>query len=348
MYMVAEPDMVINLFNLKETNGMFFYALDYMADLDEEISHIIVNKRNYGKFVKSVGNKKLKICGFWGYVYTLLTLFFTKSYIFCPTPHPVPFLRHQLVVLHDSFPFTQSKWAAFKKILFKCGVFFSSCDIGYINKTDSYHFVAANSSKRNKLLYLPNLIPSLDVGGQFRPLNCNLGNGSIHIGLFGSDSPKKRYSILFDSILAYQNSNPNLAKVCFYIYGHENLYSSKIINDYSTLNIQLVSSDDISLAQFIEKINVVVSVALTEGFGRPIAAAFRLGIPCFLLKTPVNDEFFQGACIYSDVDVLVDKLFKYFELNMIASIPVCNMGAINENHIAFELAKSEILLRGRL
>lgn len=333
--------MIVNLFNLKETNGMFFYALDYMKYLGDEVELIVLNKKSHKKFLKHVGHKDVYICGIAGYLCLLVKLLFIRRYLFCPTPHPVPFIRRQLVVVHDAYPFSCSKLGAIKKALFNFGAFISSCDIGYINKTESYSFVVNNSYSNNILIYAPNLIPDFDTEKRFK-LSYFLEEGPIHIGLFGSDSAKKNYDSLFDSIVKNYAQTQSLDKFKFLIYGHENPYSLFLIKQYPLLNIKIVSSDDVPLFQFMSDINAAVSVALSEGFGRPIAAAFGLGIPCYFLNTPVNNEFFHGANIYDHIDDLSCSLANIIQLDNFSE---SNSDAIRKNHEAFIYAADEILTR---
>jgi hypothetical protein len=70
----------------------------------------------------------------------------------------------------------------------------------------------------------------------------------------------------------------------------------------------LQESDRCSLDHFLDKIDVLVSVAELEGFGRPIAEALTAGVPCFLLKKAVFLEFFPTARFFENTVSLVNAL----------------------------------------
>jgi hypothetical protein len=114
------------------------------------------------------------------------------------------------------------------------------------------------------------------------------------IGLFGTDSPKKNYERLFLEIL--NNAPP--VPLSFRLYGQDNPYISRILADFPTLDIQVVSSDEIELEAFIRSVDILASAATREGFSRPMALALSLGVPCWAVEAPVFREFYGHAVTF--------------------------------------------------
>jgi len=99
-----------------------------------------------------------------------------------------------------------------------------------------------------------------------------------------------------------------VSSIDFQIFGHRTNYFEGVVAQYPQLNISLQESDQVTLEKFFEGIDVLVSVADLEGFGRPISSAMIGGIPCYLLRKPVFLEFFGGAFFFNDIVALVDGL----------------------------------------
>jgi hypothetical protein len=75
--------------------------------------------------------------------------------------------------------------------------------------------------------------------------------------------------------------------------------------------LELVESDRCSLTRFLTDVQIIVSVADHEGFGRPIAAALLANVPCLLVQRPVFVEFFQGGAQFrADIAGVVDCMLE--------------------------------------
>jgi hypothetical protein len=80
---------------------------------------------------------------------------------------------------------------------------------------------------------------------------------------------------------------------------------------FPEINVHLEPSDQKSIFSFLGQIDVLISVAEYEGFGRPIACALKAGVPCYLLESPVFLEFFSGgAHFFKDIHSMLDHLLK--------------------------------------
>ena len=110
--------------------------------------------------------------------------------------------------------------------------------------------------------------------------------------------------------------------VVFWVYGHSNIYIKYLQQLFPNLQINIFNSDNFVLSEFLASIDVVVSVAQNEGFGRPIASALESGVPCYLIDSIVFREFFEGGANFAlDVPSLVRDVFQAWELNKIN--PIC-------------------------
>ncbi len=97
-----------------------------------------------------------------------------------------------------------------------------------------------------------------------------------------------------------------MARLKFIFYGHETQYYKELCHRYSTIDHSIIMSDKLSMRDYFEHIDILVSVAEGEGFGRPIATALSSSLPCYLIDVPVFREFFDdGAIFFPSVDSLV-------------------------------------------
>lgn len=241
------------------------------------------------------------LCNHFTIVYHIINAAIKKDLIFTPTPHPIPFISRQIIIFHDSFPFSQIFIGFIKKILLKISLFTSNCKIGYINQTVALIFLKNLRIPQKRLIFSPNKIPVDSIikmnakGYDSRPLI---------VGLFGTDSIKKNYDYLFETVI----NNRLWEEFSFLIYGHETPYYSSLICKYTNLRITLCESDQVEIYNFLSRINVVVSVSRYEGFGRPISVALLNAIPCYLIDTPVFKEFFHPGANFFDTET---KLLYY-------------------------------------
>lgn len=288
--------VVVNLFGLKQTNGMYFYALDYINEI-RGVEKVLVNKRFFYR-LKESDRHNFKCCSFVGFLFELISCVINGKFIYTPTSHPLPFYSKQLVVIHDIYPFQHGKLSKIKRMLFDFAAFTSRCGIGYINKSEVLPYITGNKCLMGRLFFLPNLMPNVN-DLKFTPKKKN--RCEIVIGLIGSDSDKKKYHSLCAKIV----ESDFYESVKIVIYGHDNDYTDYIIGEFKNIDIQVMKSDANCLSKFFSSIDVIVSVAEGEGFGRPLASAVALGLPCYLISNKINNEFFSDVCICESIEDLI-------------------------------------------
>jgi hypothetical protein len=130
-------------------------------------------------------------------------------------------------------------------------------------------------------------------------------NGVTTVGLFGTDSKKKNYDTFFSAVRSSELSS----SLVFFVYGHDTDYFRDIRGKFLDIQIELVRSDYESIDKFMSCVDVLASVSVGEGFGRPFASGLLAGVPVELLDHPVFREFFTGgARFHSNIDALVQSL----------------------------------------
>lgn len=320
--------VIVNLYHIKSTNGLYYYALDYIKQLDGRILKILVRPKLYEHIINTFPALTVKICSWVSLVRELFSTDETNMLIYTPTPHPMPFLNNQLIVMHDFYPFNYGKYSTLKKLLLKISLASSNCRVAYINKSEMLPSILSMGIEEKRCLFAPNKFPSkLDI-----KTRSNYKRGAIlKVALVGTDSPKKNYGELFHMIVDYNVTD----KFIFYIYGHENKYYHDLYADFKSINISIINSDTVKLEQFFINIDILVSVANHEGFGRPIAVALLLGVPCFLLERKVFKEFFDpGAIFYETVSGMVLEMISYTT----KELPEVNFLPSSEYIMAYENA----------
>ncbi|MDM5119742.1 glycosyltransferase [Aeromonas hydrophila] len=297
--------MIFNFWNIKRSNGLFYYGLDYLKNIFsvENKSTLLVIIRKNVDISDDIfpANCKILRCSMPAFLYQITKAFFSGRFIYTPTPHPLPFINNQIVVLHDLYPFS-GRFGKIKEWLFLLSAKSSKCLLAYINHTDAFRFYKGNKFLEDRLLYAPNSYGQLDKCNVIKK-NCSKDNPSLVVGLVGTDSPKKNYDRLFDSVVKNKKA---MARLKFIFYGHETQYYKELSQKYSTINHSIIMSDKSSMYDYFEHIDILVSIAEGEGFGRPIASALSSSLPCYLIDAPVFREFFDGGAIFfSSVDSLV-------------------------------------------
>lgn len=297
-------EMLTNLLPLKATNGMFYFAKDYIRQLKRPHHVFVAQKLSGAQEGWHSSEVELKSAIWLTILKIWFNGFFGKVAIFTPTPHPLPFISRQLVVVHDSFPFKGWK-GSIKKWLFKLSLMTSKCKVAYINHSDSKRFVESCLSDKRRHVYLPNHYPGVSSS---RVKRQRLDSDYLKVALVGTDSSKKNYGLLFDAIRRLGMRD----MVRFFVYGHNTAYFEKVKSEFSDMEIELTMSDAVDLHSFFEKVDCLVSVAKNEGFGRPIAYALSLGIPCFLIEDEVFREFYNGMAVFSStVEELIGKILEH-------------------------------------
>lgn len=291
------------MWHIKNTNGLFYYSLDYIDSI-ENIDSIILRRDFPETQTLNQVSQKYKVVRLntSEYIRYIIQCFMCGKFIFTPSSHPLPIIKKQLIIVHDMYPFTGMKgWL--KKILFKVSVNTSRCKVGYINSSEVRKDLLRIPIIDNQLIFCPNKFPHAVIPSISPLLVCG---DNLKIGLVGTDSEKKNYHKLFSRV-----RDKNLSdKIHFIVYGHETIYFKQLRDNFKDLNISLVKSDDVKIESFFTQVNALVSVCTMEGFGRPIATALVNKLPTHLIRCNVFEEFFSGgAYFYKDIDELLSGIF---------------------------------------
>ncbi|WP_019603196.1 glycosyltransferase family 1 protein [Teredinibacter turnerae] len=276
--------VIVNFWHLKNTNGMYWYALDYVRGLNN-VSCLYARKSTLARLEADLPEVVLRRLSAWQYLGVFFKLvFMSRDFVYTPTPHPLPFLKRQMVVLHDPFPF-KTGVGHIKRWLFFASAFFSRCTVGVVNRSVAEGFVNPLRKYCN-IVFAPNLI----AAPMALSPKCKANGEPVTIGLLGADSTKKKYESLFDALQAMTSPNLN-----FIVYGHATKYWHSVIKTYPKVPVMLLHSDEVTLQYFFEQVDCVVSVSKGEGFSRLIALAVVSGVPVYLTDDPVYREFYANT-----------------------------------------------------
>ncbi len=291
--------VIVNMWHIKNTNGLYYYALDYIDSL-KTIDTIVLRKgfpesSSVGLLKEKYNVVHLSVSSYLLYIFRC---YLAGVFIFTPSSHPLPFLKKQLVIVHDMYPFAGTKgWL--KKKLFKLSVKTARCKVGYINSSSVKNDLLEMGIPADRFLFCPNKFPQSSEPPI--PL-LTISGSAIIVGLVGTDSDKKNYHNLFTCVRATELG----ARLKFIIYGHETEYFNTLCSNFQDLDISLVRSDEARLELFMTKINVLISVCVMEGFGRPVATSLVNNVPTHLIRCNVFEEFFEGgAYFYNNIDELL-------------------------------------------
>lgn len=291
--------MLANLYPIKNANGLLWYAIDYLRSAPNGIlvlcreSHVLLIK-------KQLPHANVVACRGTSLAKYLLGAMLKRQWIVSFTPHPVPMHRRQFVVVHDDFPFL-GKLGTLKRILFLISARSSGCKVGYINRSNALRFVESVNVAPGLRFFSPNRSPAIAA----LPRVPRPDTALTHIGLFGTDSPKKQYHQLFES--ARRSGVAHDYR--FRALGADNAYMDDLRCAFPDIQLDVVDSDTVTMPEFLQEIDVAVSSSAGEGFGRPLAMALTLGIPTYLLESDTFREFFDGSAVfYPTMDELWKKL----------------------------------------
>ncbi|VVE47686.1 hypothetical protein PMO31116_04455 [Pandoraea morbifera] len=291
--------LVLNFYNLNKTNGMYYYGLDYAEPCADRVGRILVRPQLVSAARAAFPNVDVRSCGALGMAWEVVKAGLRGDFVFTPTPHPIPFVRNQLVIFHDIYPFV-GRLGNLKRNLFTIGTRTSGCLAGYTNLT-AKPFLDSVGIAPSKQVFAPSRFPA----ERPRLSAPEVPDGGVIVGLMGTDSDKKNYAALFSSIqrLGIQR------RIIFHVFGHDTEYYRSLQTAFPDIEMILMPSDKTSMDQFVGGVSVVVSATDGEGFGRPIAHALACGVPCLLLDCAVFREFFDGMADFApDVDGIAKRL----------------------------------------
>jgi hypothetical protein len=293
--------IVANFFNIKTTNGLFFYGLDYLRASRDLVRVILVRPELRQRVSEELPGVEIIACSVRRFLVEILRARLDGDLLYTPTSHPLPFISLQWIVLHDAYPFEVGSMAKLKRNLFKWSLALSRCRVAYINRSEAKPFVASLGVNPRRMVFAPNRYPE-----PVRFLSPVLSpNGLTTVGLLGTDSAKKNYDQLFSAVRAAELSS----RLVFRVYGHDTVYFRVSRGMFPDIRIELVKSDDESIDEFMSGVDVLASASEQEGFGRPFASAILAGLAVELLDRPVFREFFTGgARFHPDIDALVQSL----------------------------------------
>ena len=299
--------MLINLSFVKASNGLFYFALDYIAELLDDITIVLVRTPEMKQEVqRRFTGLKVDIAGSFSAALRVRRAAAAGEMVFTPSSHPIPWCDRQLVILHDTYPFRGIRGRV-KKHLFLQSLGTSSARVGYVNKADSRHFLELADLPDERLVSAPNRI---SVPSRMRNDPAVTPSSPPIVGLFGTDSPKKNYDSLFAAILKVSPS-PRLRIM---LYGQGNSYVAALIRDHEQLDISIINSSDVGLETFVNSVDLVASAATAEGFSRPVALGLASGSPAWLVESPVIREYYDVAAgFFPDPQALGEALSRLSE-----------------------------------
>lgn len=292
--------IVANLYFIKNTNGLFYYGADYLRDQTDLMREIIVRPSLVEAARLMFPSVPIVICENTRALWQRAKQASKRGdVLYTPTPHPLPFIDRQWIVVHDAYPFLGGK-GRIKRMLLQFSLALSRCRLAFINESETLSFVGSLGVSPSRLIFAPNKVTKSNLPP--RPVRIPIL--PLKVGLVGTDSSKKHY----DELLLALDAAGLLASIELCFYGHLTPYFEGVCKRHQAARITLRESDRCSLNEFLDDISVLVSVADLEGFGRPIATALTTGVPCFLLNKPVFMEFFSTARFFDDTGSLVAAL----------------------------------------
>lgn len=293
--------MIINLANLNASNGMFWYAIDKIRTLGDAPVIVLVNARLAPLVRKELSGATVVETERGGAVRRIVVtklLRRSREKVVTFTSHPLPFVPHQTIAFYDDYPFAR-RAGALKRALFTLAARTSRCRVGIINRSLAMPFLAGCGIPAERIFF-DSAFPSVDLQ-QTRARTAEPAT-PLRIGLVGTDSRKKNYAEIFAATIALEWARD----VRFLLYGAENDYVRELQVDFPAIDLTVVPSDDVGPVAFFDGVDYLVSAARAEGYGRPMGLAAALGVPLFLLRSPVFLEFFgEHATFFDDAVALM-------------------------------------------
>lgn len=293
--------MIVNLANLNASNGMFWYAIDKIKTLGNASVTVLVKARLAPLVRKELPNATVAetergAAARWIVTAKLLRRSDEKVVTF--TSHPLPFVPDQTIAFYDDYPFVGRR-GALKRALFTLAARTSRCRVGIINRSLAMPFLAGCGIPSERVFF-DSAFPAVNL--QQTPARSVEPATPLRIGLVGTDSRKKNYAEIFAATIALERARD----VRFVLYGAENDYVRELRTEFPAVNLTIVPSDDVTPVAFFDGVDYLVSAARAEGYGRPMGLAAALGVPLFLLHSPVFLEFFgEHATFFDDAITLM-------------------------------------------
>lgn len=311
--MTVNNNIIFNLFFIKSKNGLYYYALDIYANLRTAPKIVLVRGDLEVSARNDFPNSHIIVCNLFQFIIEAFLAWKSDIYIFTPSSHPLPFISKQMVVLHDTYPFLF--WKGFlKKWLFITSARTSMCSLAHINIADGFEFYKKYNFELSRLVFFPNKFTG-EIATYQSERSPN--QRKLIVGLVGTDSSKKNYSDLFQAV----RNEGAAEKIVFEIFGHLNDYIRNLHKKFPDIDVNVNDSDSINMSHFLASVDAVVSVAINEGFGRPIASALESGIPCYLIDNLIFREFFESGAIFSaDTRTLLKTILIDWESNNLKQI----------------------------
>lgn len=289
--------IVINLSYLNASNGMFWYAMDKIKTLDEgAVDYVVMVKAELAPLARrelprAVIHESTKLK-------STMQILRRKALRRSPlrvvtfTSHPIPFLADQTIAFYDDYPFA-GRMGVIKRLLFTVAARSSKCRVGIINRSLALPFLKRCGIPECRIFF-DSAFPAMDV----RDVGARSATPASppRVGLVGTDSRKKNYAAIFDAVMTLGVHHD----LRFLVYGSDNDYARALRQDFKDVDFTIVSSDQIDIPQFFEGIDYLVSASRAEGYGRPMGLAVMLGVPLFLLESPVFMEFFADHAHFFD------------------------------------------------
>lgn len=298
---------VINLAYIRNSNGMFWFAIDKIKSLGDEQANCLVLVHDtlvhlVQREIPLVRVEAASRIGSWKRIVALKRRTGAVMRTVSFTSHPIPFLRGQTIAFYDDYPFEGRK-GLIKRLLFVVAANTSRSRIGIINRSQAMPFLQKKCGIPAERIFFDSAFPAVDIKALQARLD--VPRTPLHIGLVGTDSFKKDYSSVFSAVRSLGVEQD----VRFLIYGAENDYTDRLQRDFPEIDQTILASDTIEMPTFLAAIDYLVSAATAEGYGRPMGLAAALGVPMFLLRSPVFLEFFSDhALFFDDIEAMIRYL----------------------------------------
>lgn len=298
---------VVNLAYIRNSNGMFWFAIDKIKSLGNEQANCIVLVHDtlvplIQREIPLVRVEGASRLGAWKRIVALKRRTGASMRTVSFTSHPIPFLREQTIAFYDDYPF--EGWRGLiKRLLFVVAASTSRSRIGIINRSRAMPFLREKCGIPAERIFFDSAFPTVDIKGL--PARLAVPRAPLHIGLVGTDSFKKDYASVFSAVRALGIEQD----VRFLIYGAENDYTNQLQRDFPEIDQVIFASDTVEMPTFFAAIDYLASAATAEGYGRPMGLAAALGVPMFLLRSPVFLEFFSDhALFFDDIEAMIRYL----------------------------------------